>query len=118
MGSLVQVQRGSKSHLLLQMAFLLMAHFVYILFSKTTNKFYIGETPNLIERLEIHNDYQRNTNSTKSGIPWEIYYAIQVADRIIARKIEVHIKKMKRKLYIENLKKYPEVITKLTEYYS
>lgn len=95
-----------------------MAHFVYILYSPTNNKYYIGETPNVIERLSIHNNYLLNTNSTKSGIPWEIYHVIEVSDRSAARKIELHIKKMKSKTYLYNLKKYKEVANRLIEKYS
>lgn len=100
------------------MVFLLMAHFVYILFSKTTHKFYIGETPNLIARLEIHNNSELNTNSTKSGIPWEVYHSVEVPDRKIARKIELHIKKMKSKIFIKNLKLHTEIIDKLIGKYT
>lgn len=100
------------------MVFLFMAHYVYILFSKTANKFYIGETPNLVDRLEIHNSSQLNTNSTKSAIPWEIYLTIQTIDKVVARKIEIHIKKMKSKIYLQNLKKYPEMTHKLVIQYS
>ena len=34
-----------------------------------------------------------------------------------ARNIESHIKKMKSKVYIENLVKYPEIIERLKEKY-
>ena len=95
-----------------------MAHFVYILYSRTIDKFYIGETPNIDERLKIHNTKELNTNYTKSGIPWEIYYSIEVTNRIVARKIETHIKKMKSKTYIKNLKQYPEITLKLMSQYS
>ena len=48
---------------------LMKMHCVYILFSLKSNKFYIGETPDMASRLAFHNDVNKNTNSTKSGIP-------------------------------------------------
>jgi putative endonuclease len=84
-------------------------HFVYIILSQKTKKFYVGETPDVSSRLAIHNDPEKNTNSTKSGIPWEIFYVLEVKDRIIGRKIETHIKKMKSSVYLNNLKKHPEM---------
>jgi len=52
-------------------------HFVYIILSQKTKKFYVGETPDVSSRLAFHNDPEKNTNSTKSGIPWEIFYVLE-----------------------------------------
>ena len=68
-----------------------MKHFVYIIYSKTADKFYVGETPEAEMRLLFHNDKEKNTNSTKAGIPWELFWCVEVADRGLARKIELHI---------------------------
>jgi len=92
-------------------------HFVYILLSLKTDKFYIGESADAETRLAFHNDPEKNTNSTKTGIPWRIFWNLEVADRALARKIETHIKKMKSRKYIEDLKKYPEISQKLIERY-
>jgi len=98
--------------------FFVFMHYVYILFSTATNKYYIGETPDVIVRLEFHNDAQKNTNSTKTGIPWELFWSLEVADRSIARKIESHIKQMRTQKYYNDLKKYSEISKKLTKKYS
>ena len=56
------------------------------------------------------------TNSfTKIAEDWELFLKIECKDIFEARKIERHIKKMKSKKYLENLKKYPEIIKKLKE---
>jgi putative endonuclease len=44
--------------------------FVYILLSKKTGKFYIGQTNNIENRLMKHNSGLNR--STKAGIPWFI----------------------------------------------
>jgi putative endonuclease len=88
-------------------------NFVYILKSLKTNTFYIGETYDIDQRLLYHNDPILNQNSTKKGIPWEQFLILKVENRAIARRIEEHIKRMKSRKYIENLKQYPEMQTKL-----
>jgi len=49
-----------------------MEFIVYILFSETKNKFYIGFTSNLAERLVRHN--QKSKGFTESVNDWQIVY--------------------------------------------
>ena len=87
---------------------------VYILYSKFADKFYIGYTTIQVEdRLERHlkKYYQNKFTSTYSD--WELFCEIECETNEQARKIEAHIKKMKSKVYINNLIKYPEIIEKL-----
>ena len=69
-----------------------MPHYVYILQSETTGKYYCGETQNIEDRLERHNSGR--TKSTKSGIPWKLVRVIELADRSEGRKLELQIKKI------------------------
>ncbi|MCH6235168.1 GIY-YIG nuclease family protein [Cognataquiflexum rubidum] len=89
--------------------------FVYILYSKSLGRFYTGLTTlSIEERLEnhIHKKYG-NLNFTQKAEDWEMFHFIQCNDFSQARKIEIHIKKMKSKIYIQNLKSYPELVSKL-----
>jgi putative endonuclease len=54
---------------------------------------------------------------TSRGVPWVLYLSIDGLLSEKAYQIERHIKKMKSKKYIENLKSYPEIIIKLKEQY-
>ena len=87
--------------------------FVYILYSKGLEKYYIGETLDLEERIKQHNSGFYETGYTKQVSDWELFCSITCKDRTQARKIEAHIKKMKSKAYIQNLKKYPEISERL-----
>ncbi len=93
-------------------------HFVYIIYSKKLDRFYVGETYNLNQRLGYHNSTELNKSSTRKGIPWEMYLSFQVQNRSIARKIESHIKKMKSSTYKKNLRNYPEMVQGLIERYA
>ena len=91
---------------------------VYILISHTLDKFYIGQTSDLPLRLKEHSGKYYNKAFTKKGTDWELFLSFQCKNRTQARKIESHIKKMKSKKYISNLKLYPELIAKLLLKYS
>ena len=92
-------------------------NYVYILFSKTLNQFYIGETVDIEDRLKQHNSSFYDSAFTKKASDWILYHFIDCVNREQARKIEAHIKKMKSKAYIQNLKKYPEITDKLKNKY-
>jgi putative endonuclease len=87
----------------------------YILRSKYLEKFYIGYTTDIIEkRIEKHNTgFYGNKKYTFKTDDWELFYSIACESKLQAIKIEQHIKKMKSKIYILNLIKYPEISKKL-----
>lgn len=66
---------------------------VYILKSKKTDKFYIGQTNNLEARLKRHNN--GNNKSTKAGIPWSVVYHESCPTRSEAFRREQQIKSYK-----------------------
>lgn len=74
---------------------------VYILKSKVNQKYYVGQTENLERRLLSHNSGY--SKSTKNGAPWELIYKEEYSNRHEAVRREIEIKKMKSKIYIENL---------------
>ena len=91
--------------------------FVYILYSKSLDRFYTGVTTLAIEE-RIQNHIKKkygNLNFTQKAEDWELFHFIQCNDFSQARRIELHVKKMKSKIYIKNLKLYPELIAKLLE---
>ena len=87
-------------------------HQVYILFSKKLNRYYIGFTSNLEERMVFHKNSE-NRKFTHNASDWELFYTIECSLKEQDLKIEKHIKAMKSRIYIENLIKYPEIAEKL-----
>ncbi|MGW9684846.1 GIY-YIG nuclease family protein [Flagellimonas sp. 2504JD1-5] len=90
---------------------------VYIIFSEKLGKYYVGETIDVRLRLNQHNTGYFDKSFTSSVTDWSLFLVFECESRKQARKIETHIKNMKSKKYIENLKKYPEMIFKLKEKY-
>jgi len=79
-----------------------MKYTVYILYSQTRDRYYIGYTQNPFERLLEHN--AGATPSTRPGIPWVMVYKEECVNKTAAIKRENSIKKMKSRKYIERLK--------------
>jgi putative endonuclease len=86
---------------------------VYIIRSVSLEKFYIGETKDLEERIFQHNSGFYNSAFSRKAKDWKLYFVLECNSRTQARKIEAHIKNMKSKKYIQNLKEYPEIALKL-----
>ncbi|MBL0008247.1 MAG: GIY-YIG nuclease family protein [Saprospiraceae bacterium] len=64
---------------------------VYILFSSSLNKYYVGSTLHLAIRLDEHN--RGKSPFTKKGIPWNLIHHIECESQIRAVQLEYKIKK-------------------------
>jgi putative endonuclease len=91
---------------------------VYILYSKNSDQYYIGSTKDLEKRVNYHLIKEFKNSFTSKYSAWELYFSMDGINNTVARKIEAHIKKMKSKKYLLNLKIYPEIIQKLILKYS
>ncbi len=90
----------------------------YILYSRRIDKFYIGATHDVVDqRVEKHNYGFYDDKWTAQGIPWILFHSIECTSITQAMRIERHIKNMKSKKYIQNLKAHPEISEKLKERY-
>ena len=78
-----------------------MAFSTYILYSERVDRYYIGSTGNLVERLHRHNSAR--SKATKSGIPWKVVYTENFETRPQAYQREMEIKRKKSRKYIEAL---------------
>ena len=78
-----------------------MQYYTYILYSSKVDKYYIGSTGDIENRLLKHN--KGYNKSTKVGIPWEIVYIKEYETRSEAFKQEMELKKHKKRKFIESL---------------
>ena len=76
-----------------------MAHFLYILYSESKDKYYIGQTDNEESRLHYHNSGY--VLSTKHGRPWQLVFVKSFPDRASAMKEESRLKRAKNKNYLK-----------------
>lgn len=77
-----------------------MSYFVYILWSEKLNKFYVGSTQDIVNRLKEHNNGEGSF--TSKGIPWILKWSLEVASRSEAVNLENKIKKRGIKRFLEN----------------
>lgn len=64
--------------------------YVYIIYSVDFNRYYVGLSYNMSQRLEAHN--LRVVKSTKAFCPWEIIHTELFKTRTEARKREKYLK--------------------------
>jgi putative endonuclease len=81
-------------------------YYTYILYSKKINKFYTGQTQDIIRRLEEHN--RGKTPFMASGCPWTIVYSIELPSRAEAMKLEKFIKKKGAERFLDNCNLNPK----------
>jgi putative endonuclease len=80
--------------------------FVYIIYNKRVDKYYIGSTNNIERRLSEHN---RSTYKNKSRFTskyegqWTLCKRIEVESQAAARAIEKKIKSLKSRKIIESI---------------
>ena len=79
-----------------------MIHQLYIIYSSKTDRYYIGVSKELEKRLHRHN--QGTSRSTKTGAPnWKLVYKEEHPNRSAAMKRESYLKRMKSRMYLEQL---------------
>jgi putative endonuclease len=76
-------------------------YFLYILFSPKLNKYYIGFTTDIQDRIRKHNS---NHKGFTGGIgDWQLAYSEEFDNKTEAMKREIQIKKWKSRKLIEKL---------------
>jgi len=73
----------------------------YILYSKTADKFYVGATSSIEERLKKHNN--KNKGFTQQACDWEIVYRKEFNEMSQALNHEKEIKNWKSRKMIVKL---------------
>jgi putative endonuclease len=89
--------------------------FTYIIYSPTRDKYYTGAcNENLNSRIQKHNSaFYGKTHFTASASDWIVFLSVSTQTYQHAIRLERKIKAMKSRKYIENLKKYPELLHKI-----
>ena len=85
-------------------------HYLYIIYSDSLNKYYVGETPDVDVRLAQHNSHYFKNNFTRSANDWKILLKYPCENKHEALFLEKFIKKMKSRKFIEKFVKNPEIL--------
>ncbi len=76
-------------------------YYVYILFSDKLNKYYVGYTSNIKDRLYKHNN--KHHGFSNSANDWILKYSEEYQSKSDAMKREKEIKKWRSRIKIEKL---------------
>jgi len=85
-------------------------HYLYILFSKSNDTFYVGETYNIDERIVAHNNHYYKNSFTKIANDWECVLAFECDSETQAIYLEAFVKKMKSKIFIRKVIANPNIL--------
>ena len=77
-------------------------YYLYILYSGTSNIYYVGPSHDPWERFEHHSSNEKDTFTSKHR-PWEMKAVFEAGTRSNALRIEKFIKKQKSRKLIEML---------------
>jgi putative endonuclease len=78
--------------------------YVYILYSKYSDRYYIGHTNDINRRLVEHNNPVTGKKYSAKHLPWNLVFSIEVSEsRSEAIKVERFIKKQKSRDFIQSL---------------
>jgi putative endonuclease len=87
----------------------------YIIFSQKLNRFYIGASQDEpTERIKKHNTHAYGSHRfTAAADNWTLFLDIPFSSFAHTVRLERFIKSKKSSDYIQNLKKYPEILEKI-----
>jgi putative endonuclease len=85
-------------------------HHLYILYSKSADRYYIGETHDLAARIILHNSHAYEGSFSKIASDWKVVLDFETENRTEALSLEKFIKKMKSKKFILKIIANPEIL--------
>jgi len=78
--------------------------YIYVLYSKKSDKYYIGLTSDVNRRLYEHNNPSRHNKYTAKHLPWELRVFFECSEsRSQGLLVERFIKNQKSRVFVEKL---------------
>ena len=87
-----------------------MGHCIYILYSKKSDKYYVGESSNPQNRLTQHLEHHFKNNFTKIAADWTLVLEKEVSSKEDALFLERFIKRMKNRKFILKVIETPSIL--------
>ena len=103
------IKRSEEEHR--QYYYLSMPYLVYILYSKKLNRFYVGQTIDLQNRVEEHNNGESPYTST--GTPWTLIWSTVKSSFRETELLEQKLKNLSRTRKIRFMLKYLEGVANM-----
>jgi putative endonuclease len=85
-----------------------MCYYVYILYSKSMDSYYKGQTNNLVDRIKRHNSGQEK--ATKHGIPWDLVWNTKKSSRSEAVILETKLKNLSKGRIVKFISRHMGIV--------
>ncbi|OYU82179.1 MAG: excinuclease ABC subunit C [Flavobacterium sp. BFFFF1] len=89
-------------------------HYLYIVYSKSADKYYVGETYDVAERLLKQNNHLYDNAFTKIAHDWRVVLEYECLNESHAAYLERFIKKMKSRTFILKIINSPEILNDIS----
>ena len=90
-------------------------HFLYILYSEKFDLFYVGQTHDMAQRVERHNNHIYKGAFTKIDENWKSVLELQLENKTQALFLERFIKRMKSKVFIRKIIENTKILMEILE---
>lgn len=90
-------------------------HFLYIIYSPSADKFYIGETNDVPARVKLHNSYKTIKKLTKAHSDWELKRIFKCKNREEAVFLQAYLQEQKGRKVIQQVIMQPEILKEILE---
>jgi len=77
--------------------------FVYVIYNKEVNKYYVGQTEDIIIRLRQHNNHTFKSYTSRFHGEWELIQVESLPTRLEALKREKGLKSGRGREYIKSI---------------
>ena len=88
-------------------------HYLYIIYSQTADKYYVGETDDPEKRLQEHIFHRYKKGFTKAAADWKLVLKFKTVNREQAIYLEQFIKRMKSRKFIEKIIAQPAILDEI-----
>jgi putative endonuclease len=78
-------------------------YFIYILYSKKLDRYYVGTTDDVVKRLSEHNSGLYDRSFTAKGIPWDLRLSFECETSEKAYFLERFLKGMNSRIFLEKV---------------
>ncbi|MDB4291934.1 GIY-YIG nuclease family protein [Maribacter sp.] len=90
-------------------------HYLYIIYNQTIDRYYIGESPDVINRLGQHNSHYFKKGYTKAAQDWKIVLSKKCENKEDAQYLERFMKRMKSKKFIQKIIQDQKILNDILE---
>ena len=88
-------------------------YFIYIIYSKKLDRYYVGTTDDVLKRMGEHNSGFYSEAYTVKGVPWVLSLSFESESSEKAYGIEKFLKRMKSRIFLDKVIVNPNILLEI-----